>query len=327
MNLLASLTALLAPPPPPDARVAAGLARIGEILGAALSAERAFERRLGGPVGAALAHCDALVEALPPAIDLQRSAFASDPMIHALFATADDIELTLGYSAELREFLTTPEAWSDDYCHALMAARPQEKQVLGVARQGEVIATDVPRRLLYFSDHTVVLPAIDAAAARERLRAAAFDSLLRTFASHLEAAREAHQQLHIARELERARQYGAHASEPEWALRHGRRLAELDERLRASADGQLPGRLVDTLADFLANAGQALSLQAMDVRVDRDGAIVADGSASPADALSFMELCARDRRRHVVIPVRIACSEARQAVAHLREVRDRLLLI
>lgn len=327
MNLLATLSSWLMPAPAPDASVRAGLARVAEVVGKALAAEPDFERRLAGPVAHAQAHCAAMVNALPAAIDIGRQAFAADALVHALFASADDIADTIGRSAALRDFLDTPAAWQHEHFHALLAARRHGKQVLGVANHGGVIATEVPQCLLYFSEHTLVVPAADESAARTGLRAAAFDSLLQTFADHVAAAREERKQLTLEREMEKARMYGRRGH-PD-AERLTRRIAELDDCLRRKADALLPAQLLRALADFLMQPEQALRLDPVDLLVDRRGAMATDGMAAGSDAVGirFMEATGRDRRRHVVQPVRLRCDEARAAFTRARELRDRLLVL
>lgn len=331
MTLLDTLSAWFAPTPPCPPEVAAGLRLIGEHVGVPLTTETDFERKLAGPVAHALAYCETLVAQLPPFVDVTRSAFASDPLIHALFASADDIGTMFGCSPALREYLAEPEAWRSGHCHALLAVRRHEKRVQGIARMGDVIATDVPQRLVYFSEHALALPAIDETGARARLRAAAYESLLTTFAEHVTTLRTERQALKIERELEKARLATLRDRQPGDAdlRRRTRRIDELDARLRAHADALLPGPQLDALADFLGCPERALSLRAVTLELDRSGARAGDGLgvAGEVQPVSFMELSSRDPRRHVVVPVRIACEEARLAIAEAREARERLILI
>ena len=74
-----------------------------------------FEKRLAGPVQHALGYCAGLVAHLPGPIDINRHAFANDPLIHALFATADDIDQMLGRSRRIRDFLSEPCSWESDH--------------------------------------------------------------------------------------------------------------------------------------------------------------------------------------------------------------------
>ncbi|THF64117.1 hypothetical protein [Pseudothauera rhizosphaerae] len=327
MRLLNAFASWFAPPPAPSVEVRAGLARVTELVGGAQAAERDFERRLAGPVAHAQAHCAELIGALPAAVDVGRHAFSADPLVHALFASADDIADTIGRSAALRDYLGEPVSWQGEHFHALLAARRERKRVLGVASQGSVIATDVPQCLLYFSEHTLVRPAPDDATARAGLRAAAFDSLLRTFAEHVAAVREERNQLKVERELEKVRMQSRRGRADAEHLT--RRIAELDERLHHQAGALLPGQLLQTLADFLMQPELALRIDPVEVQVDRRGAMAGDGMTAGSDAVDvrFMEVSGRDRRHLVVLPVRIRCDEAREALARARELRDRLLVL
>ncbi|THF65662.1 hypothetical protein E6C76_08845 [Pseudothauera nasutitermitis] len=327
MKLLSKFVSLFSTPPPPPPEVGEGLNRIGELFGPSVANERNFERRLAEPVANALSYCDRLVAALPPSIDIHRAAFAENPLVHALFASADDIPLTLARSAALREYMEQPQAWLDDHFHALLAARRHEKKVLGAANRGQMIATDVPQRLLYFSDQAMTLPAADEAGARARLRQAAFDSLLQSFVSHLDTLRHGREDLLVERELERVRLRTSRDAEMQ--ERYARRLDELDARLRADSDALQPEHQIGALAELLMAPEQALSMAPLSFRVDRAGKLV-EGEApagEPLHTLSFIELTSRDRRRHVVLPVRIPREDLTRALEQARVERDRIVLI
>ncbi|MDR0715904.1 MAG: hypothetical protein LBF50_00610 [Azoarcus sp.] len=318
MNPLSRLFSWFAPAPPPDPDTQAGLCRIAELVDKTLPAAADFNEKLAAPVARARACCASLIDALPPAVDLDRQSFAADPLIHALFASADDIGDTVAASAPVRAYLAEPESRRGDTFFALLAARRADKKALGVAMRGDIVMTDVPQSLLQFSNQMLLLPATDPGAARAVLLAAAFDSLLHTFAEHIEQARKDYESLKTERELERVRQ----RSQPA----HGRpfpsrRIAELDERLHQQFASLQPDTLIDALADFLARPEQALSLAAVELWVTRGGVIRSAGDKDAA-RIGFMELTSRDRRRHAVLPVRIRCDEAREALRKAREVRE-----
>jgi hypothetical protein len=172
----------------------------------------------------------------------------------------------------------------------------------------------------------VMLPAINLKEARDALRAAAFDSLLQTFAEHLEQAQETYKKLQTERELERARLFGRPPSRR--APFPSRHINELDERLQQLFQSLQPERLIDELANFLMHPEQALSLEAVRLWVTRGG-VLQNGVEGDMEAalIGFMELHSRDRRCHVVLPVSIRCDEAREALKKAREARENMLLI
>lgn len=330
MPFLPILSQWFYPAPPPDGAVRAGLRRIGELVGPLMASERGFEQKLQRPITHALAYCNALVEKLPAQVDVDRAAFASDPLVHALFASANDIESMLGQSELLRQFLTRPDTYEAEHFYALLACRRHEKSIMGVARTGDVIRNDVPQRLLYFSDHTLALFALNPVLAKARLRSAAFDSLLKTFAAHVLGVRGEQNSLHLERELEKTRILASRGrlSPPELELRT-RQLGTLDARLRENAESLLPAHMIDALAAFLMRPDEALRLERLTLQLDRNG-ILAGQDTLPlgkVSAIEFAELVSRDRRKHVVVPVRIRRQDAILALEQVRDERSRLILI
>ena len=305
------------PATPPDPDNQAELQRIAALVDKTLAVTPGFATRLAAPIAHAREFCAQLVDSLPPAVMIDRPSFASDPLVHALFASANDIGAMLTASEPVRTYLAEPRSWQEDSFIALLAARRVDKKVLGVALQGEIITTDVPQTLLQFSNQTIILPADNPASARDAFLKAAFDSLLLTFAGHLARSRETYRSLQTEREMERVRQRSqASAIFPE------RRITALDERLQQQFQALRPEGIINELADFLMQPEQALSLDPMRLWVTRRG-VIQEGADHDADAASilFMELKSRDRRRHLVLPVRVRCTEAREALAHAKETR------
>ncbi|MCL2591412.1 MAG: hypothetical protein FWD67_11230 [Betaproteobacteria bacterium] len=296
----------------------AGLRRVTELVDKTLAVTPGFTVRLAAPVRHAREFCGQMVDALPPPVMVNRQSFANDPLVHALFASVDDIGVMLAASGQVRAYLAEPRSRQEDSFIALLAARRVDKKVFGVALQGETVVTDVPQTLLQFSNQAVVLPAEDSASARDTFLKAAFDSLLLAFAGHLARAREAYSALQTECEMERAYQRAKlkGAAFPE------RRIAALDDRLQRQFKSLQPEVIIAELADFLMHPEQALSLDSVRLWVTRRG-VIQQEVAHDADATSvcFMELKSRDRRRHLVLPVHVRYNEAREALACAEETR------
>jgi len=326
MGLLSAIAGLVMPPPPPDPVARAALERIFEVVDPLLRPDAGLGHRLKKPVRHALEYCGDLVSSLPAAVDVGRHAFGRNPLVHALFASADDISWMLGSSEAVRDYLEQPGCWESDHFYTLLAARRQEKRQLGLALQGEIVHADVPQTVLYFSDHVLVEPSCDLETTRSRLRQAAFDSLLKSFRAHVEALRQERNSLAADRSLEQAHLAVREGQPGQTGIAvHTRHLAELEAHLRRVADSLLPEHLEEALASYLLVPEISLRLEPATFRVDRLG-ILAE-TAADADTLSFYELCARDRRRHLVILARIDREEARQAVEACRDRQRRFLII
>lgn len=327
MGLLTAIAGLVRPASPPDPATRQALDRIIDLVDPLLRSDSGFEHKLAGPVRHALDYCGRLVAALPGAIDVGRHAFASDSLVHALFATADDIGRMLGHSQAVRDYLEDSGCYASGHFYTLLAARRQEKHQLGLARQGGMIHAEVPQTVLYFSDHVLVEPHCDLETTRTQLRRSAFDSLLKSFHAHIEALRLEKNNLAADRAMERAHltQFQGRRGEEGIAL-GTRHLAELDAQLRQVADSLMPDQLEEALASYLLTPEISLRLDPVRFHVDRLGVLV-DADAPEGTPLSFPELYARDQRRHLVALARIDREEARQAVAACRDQQRRFLVI
>jgi len=329
VSLFSAVADLLKPAPPLDPTVAKALHRVAELADPVLKLAPDFDKHLAAPVQYALGYCDGLIASLPGPIDINRQAFVNDPLVHALFATAGDIEQMLGRSQAVRDFLARPECWESDHFYAMFAARRQQKRQFGMMQRGDMIQNDVPQKIIYFCDHTLIEPCCHLDLMRQKLRCTALDSLLRTFRDHVTTLRHEREGLRSDVSVERAHLTVLRGATPgrEFAV-HTRHLAELDSRLRETADSLLPKQLLDSLAEFLRAPEQALHLSPCSITVDRLGVV----QEQPTDdisvhTLNFPELTARDMRLHLAMLARISREEAREAVAMVRDQQHRFMLI
>lgn len=329
MSLFSAVADLLKPPPPPEPRLQAALTRVIGMVDPFLRALPNLERQLAPAVEHALGYCEGLVAALPGPITIDRRAFGADPLVHALFATAGDIDEMLGRSQAIRDTIDHPESWRGDHFHAMLAARRQQKRQFGMAQQGDIIRNDVAQEVLFFADQTLVEPSCDLETTRQRLREKALDSLLHSFNSHVETLRRERQGLRADASLEQAQlAQERDSTDTERSTRHTRHLAELDFRLRQSAEALMPENLAQTLVDFLLSPETALCLRPVSVTIDRLGIVHGEAAAdNQFDTLQFPELITRDRRQHIAMLVTIPCKDALAAVEKARDRQHRYLII
>ena len=98
MGLLGMLGSWLAPRAAPAAALDAAMARAIETVDPLLKAVSGHERRLAPAVAAALGHCERLAAAIPGPVAIDRRGFSADSLVHALFATPDDIAEVDGHT-------------------------------------------------------------------------------------------------------------------------------------------------------------------------------------------------------------------------------------
>lgn len=326
------LVGLFGAAPAVEEPIRSAIARAIEVVDPRLRTVAGLERRLAPAVRAALDYSAALFDRLPGPLPVGRAAFANDPLVHALFATASDIEKMLGTSQAVRDYLHEAESYGSPSFHALFAARRVEKRQFGMAVQGEVLRSDVPQTVLYFSDHTISEPAAELGPLRVHLRGVFFDSLLKSFSAHLDGLRAERESLRAGLSVERAHLtvLRGKTGGAEHTV-HTRRVEELDAQLRALGGELAPAAMIDTLADFLCRPAASMRLEEFSVTVDRLGIEVepaaADAAASALATLRFPEMIGRDRRRYMVMLAKIDVAEAREAVERVSDAQRRFVII
>ncbi|MCL2523059.1 MAG: hypothetical protein FWF20_00285 [Betaproteobacteria bacterium] len=328
MNFLSAIVDFLKPVPPIDPQLADALTRVAAKVDPLLRAAGQFDQRLATPLTHALDYCANLVDALPGPTTIDRQSFADNPLVHALFATADDIDQMLGRSQAVRDFLSSPASWEADHFHAVLVARRQEKQQLGMKCRGDMIENDVPQRVLFFSNQTLTEPRCDLDDLRMRLRERALESLLHTFQTHLKALRDERNGLRADAQSERAHLTVLHriAADTEFEVRT-RHLSELDARLQQISETLTPESLLDALGDFLLAPESALCLTPFSISIDRLGIVHNPDDDAGVHTLHFPELRTRDQRLHLAMLARISREEASEAVKTVRDQQQRFILI
>jgi ribosomal protein S14 len=309
----------LKPQPPPDAATQALIERAVATVDPLIRQVRGYEKKLAPAVRRSIEYCDDIAARIPGPFEISRAAFAADPMVHALFGSADDIGQMLAKSQCVRERFAEL-AHSTGQCCALLGMRHREKSGFGVELTGDIVRMDVPQKTLYFSDHTLAEPAPDPAAARQHLREVLYDGLLKGFAAHVAEVRAERDGLH--RDEAIANACVRSGNDPE---AHTRRLGALREQLRATADTLQPAQLLDTLAQSLATPEPYLRLDPVSISVDRTGVITGRGEDG-AETLRFAELTSRDQRRWVVMLARIEHDEVQRALERFQSARRYIVI-
>jgi len=280
-----------------------------------LAAFSGWQKRLMPAVRISWSHAQDLVDALPGPVCICRSAFAEDPLVHALFASAADIPGTLAKSRELRVFLAQPGTRAAPRCFGLLGMRRQEKRVLGAALWGDLVRGDSPQTVLYFIDHTLRGLATDLEETRRLLKQAAFDGLLQGFCRQREGLQTRREEVHGRLEFMRA---CMKVSPADTAL--AAELANCEREWQELNERLAPERLLDDVVAWLSAPAERLRLDPVEVTVDGMG-VEAETEVQGRGwhRLNFPELVGRDRRRWIVLLVVIPMDEALEALSRQEE--------
>lgn len=309
------------PAPAIDARMRAHIERAANSADPRIRQLPGYEKKLVEVIGTACDYCERIALAVPGPFFINRAAFASDPLVHALFGSADDIAAMLAASQPLRDYLAAHPAMSDQPIFALLGMRCSLNAGFGTRLAGDIIKRDEPQTTLTFSDHTLMEPTADLDSLHECLAATFYEGLLKGLTEEIETQRQELFELREHLALDRAMHRSGGGSE------QAARFASMQARIAELGDGLMPAALIPRLNAHLMSPAAHLRLEPSRFRIDRLGVVVEDGDQeTPADTIRFAELVTRDPRRWVVMGVRFEHGEAQAALAEMSE-RRRYMVI
>lgn len=282
-----------------------------------------YQGKIAPGVARTITHLRTLARDLPEPIELARAAWASDPLINALFANADDVPAVLGRSDELRTFFEAPANALATEAYALLGMLKAERNVFAPAMVEGVLRQDVAQTTVNFSHHRLFAPAAELLACRRevgvlifrRLAALALERItsLRARAVDLEQRKAT---LGARLRLLNLRRNGiqdiAGGASDETA-----EIASIERELKATVDDYVEAKAslatldmrVDHINAIFNSPAAYLSLARVDLRVNRMGYKVAAGSDEAASDLALSELSIGEGLRFVIAFVRIQRAE------------------
>lgn len=147
-----------------------------------------YRKKLAPGATATIEHLRALAGDLPQPLELSRANWGSDPLLNALFATADDVQAALGRSPELRAWFEANAAADDAY--ALMGMLKIERNVFAPALVDGQLRQDVAQTTVSFTRHKLFAPAADFATCKREVGVLIFKRLAAIALEHITALGE-----------------------------------------------------------------------------------------------------------------------------------------
>ncbi|WP_168788428.1 hypothetical protein [Paraburkholderia aromaticivorans] len=269
-------------------------------LGPQLRLARDYEARLAPAVHQATGYLRRLVAQVPAAREASVAAWATDPYIHAFFATPDDVAPVFSHSEALRNCLRDHPAVDEVF--AVLGMAVDERRTLGVAQDGAITRTDVAQTTVNFSDHQVRVCAVSEVALREEIVLRVLDQLTLQGLGEIEADTLRRDSLEQERALLRTRLkilerqgIGVRSllgSEASCSFAEVARLqAQLDENDRALANLGLKTealeRELQMVCKVLALPDAHVYVQKKKFLLDRLNVVVEDGDTRPAQEMEL----------------------------------------
>lgn len=245
--------------------------QIVSTLGYDVRKTRDYEQRLLPALDAAAEYYAQQVAAIPGTISLSAAAHALDPMLNAIFPSADDIRFAIGRSIETQQSLMNLASAGHLQVFGLMGMR---------CRPDEQVAGKPP----VFADHTIKCLASSEEKVRQDIRDAALYRLIVCYDEHLDKLQKKGKLL-----------------KQEWHIEKNGKYADDGEEFVYAGKELLPENMLRGLITWLESPAEHL-------RVVDAGAAVG-GQPGTQQVLEFPVMHCADRRQWIVSIVRFQTQE------------------
>jgi hypothetical protein len=162
----------------PDTLIEMAIERAVEGTDPRLRLVSGYRKRLREPVIHAIDHVVALVDSFPAPVAAGTDGYRDDVRLTALFASIKDMLQILGHDRSLTDYLASAEGRNAEQVSALLLARREERNVLGMDLVGEHVRRDVAQVSVSFSGHRLLEPRVGEDESSRYLKRRAFDHLL-----------------------------------------------------------------------------------------------------------------------------------------------------
>jgi hypothetical protein len=282
LHFISSLFRTEPPDPkgPDEALLKAAIERVVDGTDRRLRSIGNYRKRLIKPVEAAVVHVLALVDSLPEATEISRRAYSNDPRLRAFFVSADDLQMKVGGSKSVGDFLKTRGGAPPEEIFGVLTMEWEQRNVLGMQLQGEVVQRDVPQVVVNFYNHRYFGPAASEAENRWQGKVRVFDYLIERALERIVATRGKRTELEYQRGLLQRKLAAMKCGD--WGL--GPMLAEAQQEQR--------DQTLQHIIDTLGRPSDWLDLRKTTVTLNRMSVKTTDPQAAGASRLELNELFA-----------------------------------
>ncbi len=255
-----------------------------------LRALSGYKKKLSGAVTHAIDHVVALVDNLPPALELDRRSYGTEVEITAYFASVEHLREVLERDSTLSQWRRSEQGVVAGQVFMLLLMTLEERKVLGIALEGDALRHDVAQTTVSLSKHQLLDPTGAEDETRQLLKRRAFDHLLALALRRMATAGTERGELERERALLRRKQAALTAghwsfdapgdqgpSDPQTLKQQ---LKDIESQLGALGSGAgLLGAHLDILVDVLKQAEQNFWSARHSLIVDRMAVKQAQASA------------------------------------------------
>jgi hypothetical protein len=306
-----------------DPLLGKALDRTVEVVEPKLAFARDWRARLTPGVAAAIEFSRAAAQRLQQVHDLSPSAWATDPLVRAAFATADSVTQALGRMRDVQRYFHAPGA--GDPAYAVLGMAFQTRKVLGAALVGDQVREEVERQQVSFGDYRIRIVAASIEEMQQATGVRVFNELLLAATGELAQADERRKEVNVSRAMLQARLRmleqregtltedvggdGGEAADPlAERAELQRRLDEMNATMAqygAGAEGL--DRQLEIVRDTLLSARELVHIDTRRLHLDSMNTVL-EASQAPGPAIEFEHLQAPKMSR-AFVAVRIRQSD------------------
>jgi hypothetical protein len=292
-----------------------------------------YRKRLRAPVERAVDHVIALLDRIPEPAEISRKAFGLDPRVRAFFSSNEHLREVLGGFQGLRDCLEHGTGPLPDDLFGLLTMTMEERSVLGMELDGEVVRRDVLQVSVNFSRHRYLCPAAQEADSRWELKKRAFDFLVERALERLVGEKQRRGELERQRHLLRRKLAAMRAGN--WGLdalfADGEEappdLSTLETEIEAidaelghgGAEALSLQESLERVAETLGRPADWLAAREIGLRLDYRGIKVAESSPAPSRELRLTELYSGTGARRIVLFGRVPRGEVPERPDFLKQ--------
>lgn len=263
-----------------------------------------YRTKLRPGVKTALAYAAASMKQIPGPIEVDQKTFGTNPLVRALFGSAETLQKTFSLSRPLIEFFQRPENVNQTDCYALLGMQRQERNTLGVALQGDIVRKDVRQVTVSFREHRLRVPAGTETDLRRAFQQVAFNTMVQCAAERIEGLRSAkneleeqQRRLRVQLKLLRTKSESFESlvkpqdTEEKKRQDTARRLAEIEQKYHDTLEqlGTLDDQII-LINRVLSRPEEQLRVAPLVLRLDKMGIKVDPKTNQRADEITLAEV-------------------------------------
>ncbi len=273
-----------------------------------------YRKILRSPMQGAMEYCSSLVDSIPGPVRLSRQQYHADPLVKAIFVSAEELEELLRLAPENSDL---PDHREERDSVALLTMTRKEKTIFKHEQQGDIITRDVKKRTVSFMDHRLVASSATLNKTKELLKDRGLEVLATIAMEQIASLRGDLAELRERREYLKSmqRMLGGRSRTQELFAQPDHETVEKLHKLKklireVEAEVEAARQKIETPADGLAllqeimdQPGDALIAQEETLRLDWMNVLLDNSEDSKGNDISLAELSIKDELQRSAVLV------------------------